>query len=71
MSGVFAGRLCTMREKSTAKLILNNFFAILKLFTVFGQKVTLSNIVNYKTYSLTSVDFVCCTDTVHIEKKLL
>ena len=58
-----------IREQSSAKLTLNNVFVILKLiplFTESGQKVTLSNVANYKTYSLTSAAYVCCTNTVHI-----
>ena len=41
--------------QTTAKLTLKSVFAILKLkslFTVSGQKVTISNVANYKTYSL-------------------
>ena len=44
-----------MREQRTAKLNLNSVFAILKLislFTVSSQKVTLSNVVSFKTLTL-------------------
>ena len=53
--------------------LLNSVFSILKLiplFTVSDQKVTLSNLVNYKAYSLTSSAFACYTNTVYIGKLL-
>ena len=50
-----------MREQGTAKLTLNSVFDILKLiplFTVASQKKkTLSNVVNYNAYFLTSATF--------------
>ena len=45
--GALAGQPCPMREQRTAKLTLNGVFDILKLmpiFTLFSQKVTLSNV---------------------------
>ena len=44
------------REQRTAKLTLNSVFDILN-FTVASQKITLSNVVNYNAYSLTSATF--------------
>ena len=54
-----------IRKQRTANLNLNSVFAILKLITLltmFDQKITLSNVVNYKTYSFTTAVFVCCTN---------
>ena len=64
-SGSQGGRLLVnrvpMREQRAAKLTLNGVFDILKLvplFTLSGQKVTLSNVVNYNAYSLILQPFV-------------
>ena len=74
-AGCLLVKCVPMREQRTAKLTLSSLFDILKLiplFTEASQKVTLSNIVNYNAFSLTSATFckICKKHTLFLQNSI-